>query len=85
VSVHVEIERLVLEGFQLTAHERSALGSKIEHTLAALLREQAPTWPSEGAAVRRVVAGPTTLPSTPAVGAPVAGAIHDGIHRAVGR
>jgi hypothetical protein len=85
VSVRVEIERLLVEGVRLTAGERLALRSEIEDELEALLRERVPAWPLDGAAVRRVVAEPAPRASAPGVGAPIAGAIHDGIHRVVGR
>jgi hypothetical protein len=84
VNVQVEIERLTLEGFRLTPRERLALGLEVADELKGLLLQRVPAWPSEGAAVRRVISEPTPVAAASAVGPPIARAIHDGILRAVG-
>jgi hypothetical protein len=86
VTVHVHIDRVVVEGLPLASRDRRALGDAIEHELRRLLGNRA--WPAHGAVVRRVF-GPPLPPvehaTAPAYGAAIAQSIGGGIGTAVAR
>jgi tetrahydromethanopterin S-methyltransferase subunit H len=88
MTLHVHIERVVLEGLPLGSSDRPALGAAIESELTMLLGRGAHGWPVNGMAVRRVSGSPIGSPphqTASAWGAAIARSIGDGIGRAVGR
>lgn len=83
MSLYLHVERLVLEGLPIGAHEVLLVQAALESELARLLREQSPN-PQElrGAAVPTLRTGSIHLADgvTPArIGDQVAKRVHDGI------
>jgi hypothetical protein len=93
VSVHLHIDRIVVEGLPLSPRDRRALGDAVQRELGVLLGAHRGAWPSADLSVRRVAGGPLPVPAARpagtagvgAVGTHIAGAIHAGIGTAVGR
>ena len=86
MTIHVSIERLILDGIPLAPHARPALVAALEAELGLLLAEGglAPEMHT-GSALPRVTAPPIALePSTPAaeLGRQVARAVYAGIGEA---
>ena len=86
MTLHVYIDRVVVEGLPLAPRDRPALGAAIESELTTVLGTRG--WPSHGVAVRRVSGSPLAPvvgASAPAWGAAIARSIRDGIGTAVAR
>jgi hypothetical protein len=91
VTVHLHIERLVLDGLALgAAPDRDALGAAVQGELRRLaLARGVEGWPAQGVAVRRLSGPAVALPGArdaapaAALGTGIAGAVHGAIDRAV--
>jgi hypothetical protein len=85
VSVHVHIERLVLDGLSLSPAQGSLLQAAVERELARRLAAVEP-WSGalSGGAFTRLATPPIRLPAQPnagAIGRQIAGAVHTGLTR----
>ena len=81
MDIHVQIDRLVLEGVTLPPGGRDTLGMAVETELARLLAEGglAEAWQA-GAAVPHLRAGAVSLGGSPAdLGAGIARAVYGGL------
>ena len=84
MTVHVHIDRVVVEGLPLVSRDRPALGAGIESELGKVLGTS--RWPAHGVAVRRVSGSPiapVARATAPAWGTAIARSIGDGIGTAV--
>jgi hypothetical protein len=87
VSVQLHIERLVLDGLELSTRDGPALVAALEHELARRLAT-ARAWPEGGAGVHRVRGEPVRIASgasPAALGTAIGGSIHASLGEAVGR
>ena len=83
MTIHLHIERLVLEGFSLGQSEGAFVHAAVQQELVRLLTQRGMTpWLATGGALPSLMggtllAGPATAPATLGVG--IAGAVHSGI------
>jgi hypothetical protein len=86
MTVHVHIERLVLDGLPVPPAERPLLQAAVEGELARrLAADGASSGVLAGGAFARLAAPPVHLPARPdavTVGRQIAGAVHTGLARA---
>jgi hypothetical protein len=82
MSIHVHIDRLVLDGLALSPHDRPAIHDAVSRELARLI-EPGKLSPASGVTLARVAVPAIALTANataPEIGRQIAGAIASGIH-----